>query len=71
MTAVPELERLRAIAEQASLVRACQRAYFRTRTQNALNESKAAEKRLDDMLRAHAAAAVADATAEPEQRGLF
>lgn len=71
MTAVPELERLRAIAEQASLVRACQRAYFRTRTQNALNESKAAERRLDDMLRAHAAAMVVEAAVAPGHRGLF
>ena len=69
MTDVPEIERLRAIAAQASEMRARQRAYFRTRTPDALSDSKAAEKRLDEMLRAHAAAGVAGAAqAEPQGR---
>ena len=43
------------IADQAAIVRALQKKYFAARTQSALMDSKAAERKLDDLLSQYAA----------------
>ncbi len=48
--AIAEIEKLRAVADQARHMRVVQKAYFKERTQANLKTSKIAEKALDDLI---------------------